>query len=289
MSKLSLGPVGVALNVSADDTYLREAAEAEQLGYSAIWLPGGQIDSLDRIAKIVGATKSVPVVPGIIPLDVYRAAAVVQLYAQLQASAPDRFVVGLGGPQQPRPLRPLGDYLDELDRAEPPVPAGRRILAALGPRKLELARDRAAGAVALLVTPAYTRQARRVLGGQPTLVINQMLVFDTDAARARQAARVPLSFLSGVSGYRANFARMGFTDRDVADLSDGLVDELVIWGDADKIGARVSEHLDAGADQVALTILNSGGQPGPIEVARELAGRLPADLRPGHDGGDGIR
>ena len=116
-----------------------------------------------------------------------------------------------------------------------------------------------------------------------------MLVFDTDAARARQAARVPLSFLSGVSGYRANFARMGFTDRDVADLSDGLVDELVTWGDADEIAARVSEHLDAGADQVALTVLNSGGQPGPIEVARELAGRLPADLRPGHDGRDGIR
>lgn len=289
MTKLSLGPVGIALNVSADDTYLREAAEAEQLGYSAIWLPGGQIDSLDRIAKIAGATRSVPVIPGIIPLDVYRAGAVAALYEQLQASAPDRFVVGLGGPQQPRPLQPLGDYLDELDQARPPVPAGRRILAALGPRKLELARDRAAGAVALLVTPAYTRQARRLLGSGPALIINQMLVLDTDPARARQAARGPLGFLSGVSGYRANFARMGFTDRDIAGLSDRLVDELVVWGGADQIMERVSEHLDAGADQVALTVLNSGGQPGPLEVARELAGRLPGDLRPGHDGGHGIR
>jgi probable F420-dependent oxidoreductase len=289
MSTLSLGPVGIALNVSADDTYLKEAAEAEQLGYSAIWLPGGQIDSLGRIAKIVGATRSVPVIPGIISLDVYPAAAVAALYAQLQASAPDRFVAGLGGPQHTRPLRPLGDYLDELDRAEPPVPAGRRILAALGPRKLELARDRAAGAVALLVTPGYTRQARRLLGGQPTLIINQMMVLDRDAARARQAARAPLSFLSGVSGYPANFARMGFTDRDIADLSDRLVDELVIWGSADQITARVREHLEAGADQVALTVLNSGGQPGPIDVARELAGRLPGGLRPGHDGVDGIR
>jgi probable F420-dependent oxidoreductase len=289
MSTLSLGPVGIALNVSADDTYLKEAAEAEQLGYSAIWLPGGQIDSLGRIAKIVGATRSVPVIPGIISLDVYPAAAVAALYAQLQASAPDRFVAGLGGPQHTRPLRPLGDYLDELDRAEPPVPAGRRILAALGPRKLELARDRAAGAVALLVTPGYTRQARRLLGGQPTLIINQMVVLDRDAARARKAARAPLSFLSGVSGYPANFARMGFTDRDIADLSDRLVDELVIWGSADQITARVREHLEAGADQVALTVLNSGGQPGPIDVARELAGRLPGGLRPGHDGVDGIR
>jgi probable F420-dependent oxidoreductase len=275
MSKLSLGPVGVALNVSADDSYLKEAAEAEELGYAAIWLPGGQIDSLDRIAKIVGATTSVPVIPGIIPLDVYPAAAVVQLYAQLQASAPGRFIAGLGGPQRPRPLRPLNDYLDELDHSGPPVPAGRRILAALGPRKLQLARDRAAGAVALLVTPAYTEQARRILGRESTLIISQMLVLDTHAARARQVARRPLSFLSGVSGYRANFARMGFTDGDITGLSDQLVDELVIWGDADRITARIGEHLEAGADQVALTILSQDGQPGPIEVARELAGRLP--------------
>jgi len=274
MSKLSLGPVGITLNVSADDTYLKEAAEAEELGYSAIWLPGGQIDSLDRIAKIVGATASVPVVPGIIPLDVYRAAEVAALYAQLQASAPDRFVVGLGGPQQPRPLGPLGDYLDELDHAKPPVVAGRRILAALGPRKLELARDRAAGAVALLVTPAYTRQARRVLGDQPTLVISQMLVLDTDAARARQAARVPLSFLSGVSGYRANFARMGFTDRDVADLSDRLVDELVIWGDPATVAARLREFRDAGADHIALHVRHEAGQPAPLAAARQLAPAL---------------
>lgn len=275
MSKLSLGPVGMALNVSDDDSYLKEAAEIEQLGYAAIWLPGGQIDRLDRIARIVGATTSVPVIPGIIPLDVYPAAAVVQLYAQLQASAPDRFIAGLGGPQRPRPLRALNDYLDELDRATPPVPAGRRILAALGPRKLELARDRAAGAVPLLVTPAYTRQARRILGDESTLIISQMLVLDTDAARARQAARLPVNFLSGVPGYQASFARMGFTDRDIADLSDRLVDELVIWGNTDRITARISEHLDAGADQVALTVLSQDGQPGPIEVARELANSLP--------------
>jgi probable F420-dependent oxidoreductase len=275
MSKLSLGPVGMALNVSADDSYLKEAAEVEQLGYAAIWLPGGQIDRLDRIASIVGATTSVPVIPGIIPLDVYPAAAVVQLYAELQASAPDRFIAGLGGPQRPRPLRPLNDYLDELDRAMPPVPAGRRILAALGPRKLELARDRAAGAVPLLVTPAYTRQARRILGDESTLIISQMLVLDTDPARARQAARGPVSFLSSVRGYQASFTRMGFTDGDIAGLSDRLVDELVIWGSVDRIIARIGEHLDAGADQVALTVLSQDGQPGPIEVARELANSLP--------------
>jgi probable F420-dependent oxidoreductase len=274
MSTLSLGPIGIALNVSADDTYLKEAAELEELGYSTIWLPGGQIDSLDRIAAIAGATTSVPVASGIIPLDVYGPAAVRELYAELEASRPGRFVVGLGGPQKPRPLGPLNDYLDQLDHGDPPVPAGRRILAALGPRKLELARDRAAGAVALLVTPAYTGEARRILGGDSTLVISQMLVLDTDATRARETARIPLGFLSGVRGYRANFARMGFTDSDIAGLSDRLVDDLVTWGSAGTITARIREHLDAGADQVALTVLSQNGQPRPIDVARQLAGRF---------------
>jgi probable F420-dependent oxidoreductase len=274
MSKLELGPVGVALNVSGDDRYLQEAAELEELGYRTIWLPGGQSDSLDRIAAIVRATKSVPVASAVIPLDVYEPGAVTQLYAGLQGSAPDRFVVGLGGPQTRRPLQALNDYLDKLDQAEPPVPAHRRILAALGPRKLELARDRSAGAIAILVTPAYTSAARRTLGGRSTLVIDQMIVWGTDATQAREIARAPLRFLSGIGGYRANFARMGFTETDIADLSDRLVDELVTWGGADTITARVREHLQAGADQVALTILNRSGQPSSIEIARQLAGRL---------------
>ena len=157
------------------------------------------------------------------------------------------------------------------------MPAGRRILAALGPRKLELARDRAAGAVLLLVTPGYTAQARRILGNDPALVVSQMIVPGTDASRAREAARVPLSFLSGVRGYRANFARMGFMDTDIASLSDRLVNDLVIWGSAGTITARIREHLDAGADQVALTVLNSGGHPRLTDVARELAAQFPED------------
>jgi probable F420-dependent oxidoreductase len=272
MSKLGLGPIGIALNVS--DAYLYEAAELEGLGYSTIWLPGGQIDSLGRLAEIVRATTAIPVASAIISLDVYDPGMVTELYAELQASAPDRLVVGLGGPQQPRPLRALNDYLDKLDQAEPPVPAQRRMLAALGPRKLELARDRSAGAIPLLVTPAYTSAARDILGDQSTLVIDQMLVLDTDATAARETARRPLRFLSGIRGYRANFERMGFTGADLANLSDRLVDDLVTWGDADTIAARVSEHLAAGADQVILHILSEGQQPGPIEVARHLAGRL---------------
>ena len=275
MSKLDLGPVGMTLQISADGRHLDEAVALEGLGYSAIWLRGGQIDNLSRIAEVVTATTAVPVIPGIIPVGVYPAGDVTRLYGDLQARAPGRFIAGLGGPQVPRPLQPLNDYLDQLDRGEPPVPPSRRILAALGPRKLEIARERAAGAVLLLVTPDYTRTARRTLGDQATLVISQMVVLETDAARAREAARGPLRFLAGVAGYRASFTRMGFTPSDVDSLSDELVDRLVAWGSADTVTTRVNEYLQAGADQVVLTVLDNGRYTA-IDSARQLASRLPS-------------
>jgi probable F420-dependent oxidoreductase len=270
MSKLGLGPVGMTVQVSADGGHLDEAAALEELGYSAIWLRGGQIDNLGRIAEVVGATTAVPVVPGIISLDVYAPGEVTRLYADLQDRAPGRFIAGLGGPQVPRPLRPLHDYLDQLDQGDPPVPSSRRILAALGPRKLEIARDRAAGAVLLLVTPDYTRAARRILGTEATLVISLLVALQADAAHAREAARGPLRFLSGVPGYRASFTRMGFTASDIDDLSDELVDRLVAWGSTDTITARVNEYRQAGADHVALTVLDNDHQP-EIDSARQLA------------------
>ena len=273
MGKLGLGPFGVALNVS--DTYLDEAAELEQLGYSALWLPGGQIDNLDRLADLLGATTAAAIGSAIISLDVYPPQLVTGLYTRVEATTPGRLVVGLGGPQKPRPLQALNDYLDDLDQAAPPLPAQRRLLAALGPRKLALARDRCAGAIVLLVTPAYVTAARQILGEQPALVIDQMLVADTDPARARQTARRPLRFLSGLPGYAASFARMGFTATDIAEVTDRLVDDLVLWGDAATITARIGQYLQAGADHVILHVLSEGSQPGPAEVARALAAGLP--------------
>src|SRR3954451_10891679 len=134
-----LGPVGISLDVDPAGAHLDAAAEIERLGYSTLWIPGGQLDRLDRITELVRATRRVTVVPGIIPVDVHPADAVARWHAELSAEAPGRVLVGLGGPQQqPRPLRALGHYLDLLDAAAPPVPAPRRILAALGPRKLAL-------------------------------------------------------------------------------------------------------------------------------------------------------
>jgi len=274
MSPLQLGPIAVALNVSADGTHLAQAAELERLGYAAIWLPGGQIDTLDRISEVVGATKAIPVASGIISPDVYPATAVLQCYANLQQDAPDRFVVGLGASQKPPALPALHAYLDELDAAPEPVPADRRILAAMGPRKLAVARERCAGAITLLVTPTSTAAARQELGPDRSLVVDQFVVLDTEPARARETARQPLRLLSQIGGYRASFARMGFTEQDVETLSDHLVDELVFWGDVDSVAARVREHLQAGANQVVLSVLGGAGVPDQLQAETRLAERL---------------
>jgi probable F420-dependent oxidoreductase len=276
---IDLGPIGINLDVSPDDRYLDEAAELETLGYSTIWLAGGQLDRLDRVRSVMRATRTVPVATGIIAPDVYAAPAVVALYTEVEDADPGRFVVGLGGRQGPRSLAALDRYLDELDAAQPPVPAARRLLAALGPRKLDIARDRNAGAVTLLVTPESTVEARHRLGHQAVLVVHQMVVLDGDADRARQTARGPLRFLSGVPGYRASFVRMGFAEADIDTLSDGLVDRLVAWGDEDALVARVAQQQAAGADQVSISVIHEGDQPGPAEVGRRLAGRLvPAEV-----------
>jgi probable F420-dependent oxidoreductase len=127
----------------------------------------------------------------------------------------------------------------------------------------------------LLVTPDATAEARRALGERPALIVSQWAVVDSDAARARDAARPSLRFLSGVRGYPASFARMGFSPEEVSGLGDRLVDALVARGSAGEIAARVSEHLEAGADHVALTVLGREGRPAGLAAARELADALP--------------
>ncbi|PSK89662.1 putative F420-dependent oxidoreductase [Murinocardiopsis flavida] len=274
MARLELGPIGASIEVNGRDGYAADAVALEKLGFSTIWLPGGQLATMDPITEILRATTRIGVGSAILAAEAFDAATVAAGFAAIEAAHPGRFIAGLGGGHGPRPLAAMGAYLDELDAATPPVPASARVLAALGPRKLELARDRSAGAVPMLVTPEYTAQARAVLGSGPVLSIQQFVAVDQDAERVRAAARVPLGFLAGVGGYAANFRRMGFAESDVAGLGDRLVDAMVPWGDADAVAARVTEHLDAGADQVTLAPLTTGTSAPALDQLRLLAERL---------------
>jgi probable F420-dependent oxidoreductase len=259
MTKLALGPIGVASQeISHGDPVaaLDAAAELEELGYATIWL-----HDLGRIAEIVRGTSKVAVASGIIAIVGVTADEVARSYADLEATHPGRFVVGLGGAHGPQPIARLTTYFDQLDTGAPTVPARARVLAALGPRMLRLARERTSGAFPVLITPDYTARARAVLGDDTSLIVQQFVVVEPDVARARTIARNgPIGFLSQLPQYVASFRRMGFGDDDIAGMNDRLIDGVVACGDVDVVAQRVGEHRRAGADQVAISVISPPGQ-----------------------------
>jgi probable F420-dependent oxidoreductase len=270
---LGIGPIGIATGLDSSPASLAAAVAVEELGYPTLWLSGGALPGLQTVVDLVRATSTLKIATGILSVDTYSPADVAATYAGIEAEQPGRFLVGLGGAHGPRPLATLKSFLDQLDAVprQAAVSQEARILAALGPRMLELARDRTAGAYPVLVTPEYTAQARTILGDDRTLAVQQFAVVETDADRARAIAREPIAFLSKVPGYAANLARMGFSADEIDRLDDRLVDALTAWGDPSAIAARVAEHHEAGADHVSINVLTGVTGPQPIEQWRALA------------------
>lgn len=259
-----LGSYGLTVDPTTPD-----AARMESLGFGALWVNGGQLDRLDRLTALLAATRRAVVAPAIIPPDVYGPDDVIDVFHRAEAAAPGRLMIGLGSSHD-KPLSALSDYVDHLDA----IPRARRLLAAFGPRTLDIARDRFAGAMPGMITPQYTAQARRRLGPDALLAVGQYAVLDTDADAARQTARTPLGFLMGMRSYTDSARRQGFTDHDVETLSDALVDAVVACGAATDIAARAQQHLAAGADHVYFSVLSDGTQPSGLEAARLLSSAL---------------
>lgn len=270
MTNHLFGPFGITTGLDSSPHSLEAAQAAEALGYPAIWLSGGPLPGLQTIVDLVEATSSIKFVSGILSVDKFSAADASSTYAGLEAAAPGRFTVGLGGAHGPKPIAALNAFLDELDD----VPTDRRLLAALGPRMLELARDRSAGAYPFLIAPSYSAEARKVLGPDKLLAVSHLVVLETDADRARAIARDTVSFFPRIPAYAASLKRQGFSESDLTELPDHMVDALAAWGTPADIKAKLSEHLDAGADHVAVNVITGVTGPQPIEQWRALAGTL---------------
>ncbi|MDN5919883.1 MAG: TIGR03620 family F420-dependent LLM class oxidoreductase [Pseudonocardia sp.] len=254
------GGTGVVLHSEAWARILDAAPELENLGYSSLWLPGPLLTDLDRIGAVVRTTRRALVSTAVLPADQFDAGDVASSFAALERDYPGRALLGLGGAHGPRPLRTVSDYMDRLDHADSPVPAAGRVLAALGPRMLDLARERSSGALPLFTTPEYTAGARKRLGPDLSLIVQLAVVLDAHPARGRDTAREMVGFLRDVEvGYRRHFARMGFSDADVAGLNDQFIDALVPHGDVAAISRRIDEQRAAGADHVALMVLPGDG------------------------------
>ena|ERR1700722_6521843 len=251
------------------------AATIEDLGFGALWL-GSAGGDLAAAEEVLAATTTLIVATGIVNMWQYEAHQVAGSFRRVEERFPGRFLLGVGAghpemvQQYARPYDTLVRYVGAL--LGDGVPAGSLVLAALGPKVLRLAAERTAGAHPYLVTPGYTGQAREILGPGPLLAPEQKVVLRTDPVQARAIGRprVEKPYL-GLANYTANLRRLGWTDADLSGGgSDALVDALVAHGSAAEVVARLTEHLDAGADHVSIQLLTAPGDS-PADGYRELA------------------
>lgn len=277
---MDLGRVGVWWSASwrADDGSTNVAAELEDLGYGALWSSGGFEPGLtERFERLLSATTQMTVASGIVSIWASSPDEIPRAVADLDAQYPGRFVLGLGASHAPivenysRPYSHMVGYLDVLDAAGPVVGKDRRVLAALGPRMLELARDRAAGAHPYFVPVEHTARARTILGEGPLLAPEVTVVLDRDPTTARELARTFTAGYLTLPNYANNLRSLGFGDDDLAGGgSDRLVDAVVAWGDVDAVATRIREHHAAGADHVCVQVLPAGDSF-PLTAYREMA------------------
>ncbi|MDQ6697847.1 MAG: LLM class F420-dependent oxidoreductase [Actinomycetota bacterium] len=264
-----------------------QAAELQGLGYTALWIPDVGGDLFGPLATLLGATTTATVATGILNVWMHTPDEAAAHHASLTAEHGPRFLCGIGISHRPlidhvksagayqKPVATMAAYLDGLDAAEVPMSEDDRVLAALGPKMLELARTRTAGTHPYLVTPELTARARAGIGPAGLVASEQGVVLDTDRRRARATARLHLKTYLGLANYSNNWKRQGFTDDDLADGgSDRLVDALVVWGDEATIAKRVQQHRDAGADHVCIQVLTDDPAAFPAEQWRALAPAL---------------
>ena len=266
------------------------AAELDELGYGAIWFPESRgREVFAQSALVLGGTKRIIAAPGIANLYARDAVAMAAGQRTLCEAFPDRFLLGIGVSHRPSvegirghtygpPITTMRTYLDAMDAA-PYAPPRRepepRVLAALGPRLLELAARRANGAHPYFVPVEHTEVARRVLGTGPLLAPEQAVVLERDPAKAREIARGHMTNYLRLDNYVNNLRRLGYGDDDLADGgSDRLVDAIVAWGSIEDVVGRVRAHLDAGADHVCIQALPADPRSLPRREWRELAAAL---------------
>jgi probable F420-dependent oxidoreductase len=273
---VELGRYGVWRHVGGLTPEL--AVEVEALGYGAIWIGGSPPGDMRLAESLLDATERIAVATGIVNMWTTPAEEAAASYHRIEAAHPGRFLlgVGIGHPEATsdyrRPYATIVEYLDRLDAEK--VPVDGRVLAALGPKVLKLAAERTAGAHPYLTTPEHTREAREIVGEGVLLAPEHKVVLDTDPERARAIGRpvVAKPYL-GLRNYTSNLLRLGWTEEDLADGgSDRLIDALVAHGDAAAVAARLTEHLDAGADHVCAQVLP--GADDPVPALRELAEAL---------------
>ncbi len=258
------------------------AQRVEAWGYSALWTPEAVgRDPFSLIGFLAAQTESLVLATGIANIYARDPMTMKSVLKTLGELAPGRFVLGIGvshehlvkrvrGHDYTKPLSTMRAYLDALDGAlymgAEPAEEAPIVLAALRDKMLGLAASRTRGAHPYLTPAAHTARAREIMGPDAWICPEQMVLLETDPAKARQVARAHLKVYVGLPNYQNNLKQFGFTDADFADGgSDALVDGVVAWGDVAAIRARIQAHWDAGADHVCIQAFRADGKPTPDE------------------------
>lgn len=266
------------------------ARALEQMGYTTVWVGEASTrEALTHAGLLLAATSTLTVATGIANLWARDATAMINAARTLAEAYPGRFVLGIGashppllerrGQQYGKPLAATREYLDAMARADwtgPDVTDPPVLLAALGPRMIGLAAEAARGAHTFLVPVEHTRRARAALGPDRWLVPEQAVVLADTRTQARRLCDGHLEGYLSLGNYRRNLERLGWTVEDPSDVADDLFDALIAWGDVDTVAGRVREHLDAGADHVALHAFSEQRDLFPTEQLRSILRALTA-------------
>jgi len=259
------------------------AQRIESLGYSALWIP----ETVGRhpfvhASWLLANTRNLVLATGIASIYNRDPGAAMAAARSLAEQSGGRFILGLGVSHQPlvegvrghsygKPLSTMRAYLENMSRsmyqAVPPAEEPPVVIAALGPKMLALAGTAVQGAHPYFTTPEHTAQAREIMGPDAMLCVEQKVILTENAQTAREVARGQASIYSSLPNYRNNWLRLGFTEEEISSLSDRFIDETFVWGDIEKIKARVQAHWDAGASHVCIQPINPNGQMGDPDWA----------------------
>jgi probable F420-dependent oxidoreductase len=285
-----LGRVGIwsfALQRMAATDEIEAARQFERLSFPATWIPEslGSKDVLAHSGLLLANTTKSVIATGIANIHARDPMAMANGAKALGEAYPKRFVLGIGVSHAPsvrmrggdygKPLQQMTTYLDAMDSAtyaapepDPPVPL---VLAALGPRMLELAAERADGVHPYFVPVEHTPFARQHLGPDTTLATEVTAVLTTDRSAGLEIARAFARHYLVLPNYANNLRRLGWSDHDIENATDPIIDAVVAIGDVDTIVDRVNAHLKAGADHVCVQLRAERSNDPSIAAYRELA------------------
>ncbi|MDH3701571.1 MAG: TIGR03620 family F420-dependent LLM class oxidoreductase [Alphaproteobacteria bacterium] len=283
---MKIGKYGVWFSTNALDTaQLAALAQGvERLNYDVLWYPESlSYESLALGGFLLGQTDRLCLGSGIANIYGRDAVAAMAGHDTLNTLYGDRFILGLGVSHIPlvegrrghaygKPVATMRAYLDSMAAAELAIsaPARNVVLAALGPNMLALARDRAAGALPYNVTPEHTAEAKKILGPDAWLCVEQKICFTSDPKAARDVAAANMARYMATPNYRNNWLRLGFSEDELSGRgSDRFLDAMVVWGSEEDIRSRIDAHFAAGATHVCIQPLDPSGAATPDWSALE--------------------